>query len=354
MNPSKYWGEFESQEKLPKTDTEISFLEEILITDEEKAKQSVPEEKILETFSIAEEISKSMKKSSLSSYPTEFDLTNEPTTQKITLGKSDPYILHAINLHKYSHTLSDNIRTAQLALQSNLTLPKDLPPPIPALPKLNRNNVPNKFHYLEKKFTPFTLGEHVDQIELTSSIAKAYLTKATAALLAQLGFKQSHRSVLDLLTDVLETFMQKICLKYKIFNDDEINEMSGSFPSVIERTLADCGFGGCRNLHDYYQNRVINYTEVLTRRCESLNEHYRKLLEPFSPTLSNFDLNGSFREGDCLNMVKIEGHEINLRTIENELSLSSLETGFQLLDSLENDESLRAVTENVETNGHST
>lgn len=49
--------------------------------------------------------------------------------------------------------MSEKIRVAELAIESNLIPPKDAVLPIPEVPKLEPKHVPNNFNYINKEFT---------------------------------------------------------------------------------------------------------------------------------------------------------------------------------------------------------
>lgn len=70
-----------------------------------------------------------------------------------SLNSTDPLILHAIALHKYANDLSEKIRVAELAIESNVLPPYDAVMPIPEKPKTEQKHVPNSFNYIPKDFT---------------------------------------------------------------------------------------------------------------------------------------------------------------------------------------------------------
>lgn len=52
------------------------------------------------------------------------------------------------------------------------------------------------------------------------------------------------------------------------------------FQNILERVFVEIGIGGLKGLHDYYENRIVKYVNVLKKRCEDLNDHYENLLVP--------------------------------------------------------------------------
>lgn len=93
------------------------------------------------------------------------------------------------------------------------------------------------------------------------------------------------------MSDVVEQFMKTITQKFKVAHDDMEEGLSVGFPNAIERTLVETGIGSCSGLHDFYQTRVINYIDVLTNRCKSLDMKYKTLLIPKTPSPSNLEFN---------------------------------------------------------------
>lgn len=65
----------------------------------------------------------------------------------------DPLMLYAISLHKYANDMSDMIRVAELAIESNLIPPADAVPPMPVMPDVNRKHIKNCLNFIPKEFT---------------------------------------------------------------------------------------------------------------------------------------------------------------------------------------------------------
>ena len=68
----------------------------------------------------------------------------------LRLHPLDPLIMYAICLHKYANDMTDMIRVAKLAIESNLIPPEDAIPPMPDMvdmPKFSGNflNVTSSF-----------------------------------------------------------------------------------------------------------------------------------------------------------------------------------------------------------------
>ncbi|XP_018321798.1 uncharacterized protein LOC108734657 isoform X2 [Agrilus planipennis] len=217
--------------------------------------------------------------------PLEYDnctlTNNSQKIEYVSLEPTDPLVSYAITLHKYINDMSDMIRVAELAIESDLIPPEDATSPIPEMPDIVRKHTRNNLNYIPKDFTAFSLGQCVEVPELSKAAVRQLLSKCVATLFAHIGFETSHQSVLDVLIDVVDAFFKKITFHLKLAEEDEERDSCG-FPHTIERVLTELGFGGMRGLHDYYQTRIVKYITILQKRCEELNKHYKTLLIPKS------------------------------------------------------------------------
>ncbi|CAH0554090.1 unnamed protein product [Brassicogethes aeneus] len=238
--------------------------------DKEKQNKYVPD--------VMPDIERSMNNFSLNEFEDDYPAKNE----NIILAPMDPLMLYGISLHKYANDMIEMIRVAELATEVNLIPPEDAAPPIPPTPELKVTHQRNNLNYIEKEYTPFSRGEDVESPDLSETVVKQILQKCIVTIFAHVGFETTHKSVLDVLTDVLEEFLKKICLNLKNAAEDE--ETHGTtFPHAIERVLTQMGLGGVYGINDFYQCRVIKYIDVLRKRCIDLNDHYATLLVPQSP-----------------------------------------------------------------------
>ncbi|XP_019871954.2 uncharacterized protein LOC109600261 [Aethina tumida] len=265
----------------------------------------------------------------------EFEDDDVPVrNEKIVLPPIDPLILYAISLHKYTNDMTEMIRVAELATEVNLIPPEDAAPPMPEMPQIDIKHQRNSLNFITKELTPFSQGQEVEMPELSETVVKQILHKSVVTMFAHIGFETTHQSVLDVLTDVLETFFKKFTLNLKAAVEDEENHGT-TFPHVIERVLTETGLGGVKGLNDYYQCRVVKYINVLQKRCKELNDYYARLLIP--STDSSGENSNKVRvkikvEQDD-DVMEIENPELHFTTIDGDCS--TLESGYQLLNSLE-------------------
>ncbi|KAF5280756.1 hypothetical protein FQA39_LY17980 [Lamprigera yunnana] len=280
---------------------------------------------------VSVDITKAMNKFCLAEFDYDHD-DAEYQTDEVILSSMDPLVLYSVSLHKYINDLNEMIRVAELAIESNLIPPADAVPPMPAMPRIERKHVVNCFNFIPKEFTPFSLGEVTFCPELSSAVVKSILTKSVATMFAHIGFETTHTSVLNVLVDVLESFIKKVCLHLKIaFEDQEMNRLNG-FSDIVEVVLNQLGLGGVKGLHDYYQTRVIGYIKVLQIRCNELHKHYENLLIQKNLLPDSKDNNVIHVELDTENVV--DNPLLHL-ALDGEVEFSSLDAGYQLLNSLE-------------------
>ncbi|XP_050303572.1 uncharacterized protein LOC126741239 [Anthonomus grandis grandis] len=274
---------------------------------------------------ISQDIKRSMQKTCLDSYQE----TEEFVLDEIRLPPLDPLVLHAIKLHKWMNNMLDTIRLAEVAKETNV-MTEDVKIPIPEMPEVKLRHKTNKFNYMPARSSRGPNPEDVELIGLlpdfSDQVIKIILRKSVAILFAQIGFEESSQSVLDTMVDVLEEFFLKICnrIASAVREEDELN--TGGFPNVAERALVELGFGGARNLHNYYQSRVVKYVQVLQKRCRDLERYYLSLIVPKSDSPS-----GEIGKCFLLNIKKETEDDAEETCTEGDLITSS----YKLLINLE-------------------
>ncbi|KAK9688432.1 Bromodomain associated [Popillia japonica] len=292
------------------------------------------------------DIERSMNKFCLAEFDIEHDVDQK--SEQLMLQPMDPLMLYAISLHKYANDITEMIRVAELAIELDLIPPKDVIPPLPEIPQVSCRHVGNNLNYIPKQFTAFSLGKEIDVPEISDAVAKQILIKCVATMTAHIGYETTHQSVLDLLTDVLQSFLIKISRHLKVAEEDEESGRLCGFPHIAERVLTELGMDGIRGLHDYYQSRIVKYIGILRKRCSDLNDHYAKLLIPKSPPQMD-KMNKMVRvKVEEEDIAESDNPEVHFPSLEGEVGLSSLETGFQLLNSLEAETQLQTLGETEE------
>ncbi|KAJ8941137.1 hypothetical protein NQ318_004256 [Aromia moschata] len=296
---------------------------------------------------VTADIERSMDKFCLSEYQDETDVQ---TTEQIILPPMDPLMLYAISLHKYTNDMTEMIRVAELAMETNLIPPEDAAPLMPIMPEINVKHTRNCLNFMPKESTSLSCGWESELPELSDILVKKILSKCVAVMFAHIGFETTHQSVMDLLTDVLESFFQKFCCKVADAIEDEDKGVNQTgFPNAVERVLTETGMGGVKGLNDYYQNSVVKYISVLQKRCKELNDYYAMLLIPKSPSPTDkFSKIIRVKVEEDEDVIEMDNPEVHFAAFDGGTSV--LETGYQLLNSLEAEENLQTLADATDEN----
>ncbi|RZC27669.1 STAGA complex 65 subunit gamma-like [Asbolus verrucosus] len=261
---------------------------------------------------------------------TEFEEDDNHTakTEKILIPPLNPIMLHAISLHQYANDIVELIKLNELAKKPEKI---DLKIPEFDINKIKKSNL----NFNSQDFREYVTGSDVKIPELSKTIVRQVLRKSIATICAHIGYETSQQSAIDILSDVLQDFFKKISHHVQITIEDEEKRQMAGFPHVIERVLTEIGMGGVKGLNDYYQSQVIKYIGVLENRCKELNEQYQALSIPKCPSpvdKINKMVRVKVEEED---VVESENPEVHFSTIDGDVNFSILETGYQLLNSLE-------------------
>jgi len=141
-------------------------------------------------------------------------------------------------------------------------------------------------------------------------------------LLAHIGFENSSDIAIETLTDVADHFLRRMTLLLKVATE----QRDHGFPDAVERVLLETGVGGVSALHDYYQEYVLKFEENMKKKVEETMERQRMVLDEAASKLQ-FDELDEF------------GNVPTLQLLDPEMGFPpSLDAGFQMLYSLEQDE----------------
>lgn len=256
----------------------------------------------------------------------------------------DGVVLHTVQLLQHCKTLQSLITLArQQAEQSNeneFEVPKPLPPAPPIPEKLERiqtyqYNYP--FRYMEKKVSTFSEGQGPPPPRLNTNTAKTILQKSVATLLAHIGYDNTRQYVLDTLTDVAEEYIQKFTRLLRIAIDQESMSGPTGFSDAMERVFYEMGVGSVRTLHGFYQTRVLRYYERVLKKCACLHNEYSSIAVPVHISASDSEIiSETVNEED---IPEIHFPALGDGYAADELQ-PSLEPGFQMLHSLEQEEQI--------------
>lgn len=268
----------------------------------------------------------------------------------------DSIVLHTIQLLQHCKTLQSLIRLAEeQSNESDPEVPKPLPPapPVPEKPERIQSYEYNyPFRYMEKKFSTFSEGQGAPPPRLSANSAKKILQKSVATLFAHIGYDNTSQWVLDTMTDVTEEYVQKFTHLLRVAVDQESISGSTGFPDAVECVFYEMGVGSIRTLHGFYQTRVLKYHERKLQECNTLNDEYASLLA--LPALRPANDCQIIRCGPSETVSEEDIPEIHFPALGDGYSADelqpSLEPGFQMLHSLEQDEQLQNLEPEEEIN----
>ncbi|XP_026670949.1 STAGA complex 65 subunit gamma-like [Ceratina calcarata] len=173
---------------------------------------------------------------------------------------------------------------------------------------------------------------------LTTETARCILRRTVIILLAHIGFEKSSDIAIETLTDIADHFLRRIALLMK----GAYEQKNHGFPDIVERVLLETGVGGIATLHDYYQEYVLKFEENMKRKVETMMEKQRMVLDEAANKLQ-------FEELDEFGNVYQEVPTLQL--LDPEMGFPpSLDAGFQMLYSLEQDELNNLEVEEEEVN----
>lgn len=253
-------------------------------------------------------------------------------------------VLYTIKLIRHSRQVSELINRAKSSKLKDDITSGDIKtcPPMPFKPesiryKQNKGTYP--LHHIERRDTSFTLGEPIYLPELGKAITKEILYKTVATICAHVGFDTAMQIPLQTLTDVAESFLQKFTFLLRCAVDKELLYGKSGFPDAMERVFHEIGFGSMTRMHDFYQKRVLQYRNQCEARSLRLVRQYQALL----PTLKVETEEKVRYKSDMESEEEIP--ELHFPATadgdcEDELQ-SSLEPGFQMLQSLEQEVAIK-------------
>ncbi|XP_020719130.1 STAGA complex 65 subunit gamma-like isoform X2 [Bombus terrestris] len=173
---------------------------------------------------------------------------------------------------------------------------------------------------------------------LTPETARSILKHAVITLLAHIGFEKSSNIAIETLTDIANHFLRRMTLLMKAAYE----QRDHGFPDILERVLVETGIGGVAALHDYYQEYVLKFENNMKKKVEAMMEKQRMVLDEAANKLQ-------FEELDEFGNVYREVPTLQL--LDPEMGFPpSLDAGFQMLYSLEQDELNNLEVEEEEVN----
>ncbi|GAB1867439.1 STAGA complex 65 subunit gamma [Camponotus japonicus] len=254
----------------------------------------------------------------------DYRIDRQPEYLQLPMGNL--HVLNTINFHQQLRTMEEG------TMLGNMTV-------IEREPQDSKENILSKnlFHFLPYQPKGNTLENYSTIHHLMPQTARNLLRYAVTVLLAHIGFENSSDIAIETLTDVADHFLRRMTLLLKAATEQKDH----GFPDAVERVLLETGMGGVAALHDYYQEYIIKFEENMRKQVEETMEKQRMVLDEATSKLQ-------FEEDEFGNVYR----EVpTLQLLDPEKGFPpSLDAGFQMLYSLEQDELNSMEVEEEEVN----
>ncbi|XP_011164296.1 STAGA complex 65 subunit gamma isoform X2 [Solenopsis invicta] len=256
---------------------------------------------------------------------TDCDYRIDRQPEYLQLPTGNLHVLNTINLHQQLRTMDEG------TVLENMTV-------IESQDSKDTPSSRSLFHFLPyQSNSTFKDGSTIHH--LTPQTAQNLLRHAVTTLLAHIGFENSSDVAIETLTDVADHFLRRMSLLLKVATEQKDH----GFPDAMERVLVETGVGGVSALHDYYQEYVLKFEENTRKKVEETMEKQQRQLE-----LNDCSTNNKMVLDEAANKLQFEEldefgnvyREVpTLQLLDPEMGFPpSLDAGFQMLYSLEQDE----------------
>ncbi|XP_031836633.1 uncharacterized protein LOC116428739 isoform X2 [Nomia melanderi] len=259
------------------------------------------------------------------SHNTDCDYQMERQPDYIQLPVGNLHVLNTINFHQQLRMMEEG-----MVLNNMTTIESQ------ELADVKETQTSFQFLPVQKERTGFKNSSTVHY--LTPETTRAILRHAVIVLLAHIGFEKGSDIAIETLTDIADHFLRRMTLLMKVAYEQRDHE----FLDIVERVLLETGVGGVAALHDYYQEYVLKFEENMKKKAETMMEKQRMVLDEAANKLQ-------FEELDEFGNVYREVPTLQL--LDPEMGFPpSLDAGFQMLYSLEQDELNSLEVEEEEVN----
>ncbi|XP_015181222.1 PREDICTED: uncharacterized protein LOC107068902 isoform X1 [Polistes dominula] len=245
---------------------------------------------------------------------TDCDYQIDRQPEYIPLPIGNLHVLNTINFHQ------------QLRLMDEGTVLENLSV-IDGEDSQEESKVPsNLFRFLPANVETDTFKNSSTVHHLTPKTAHNLLRHAVIVLLAHIGFEFSSDLAVEMLTDIADHFLRRMTLLLK----EAVEQEDHGFPDAMERVLLETGIGGITAIHDYYQEYILRFEENMKTQVEIMMEKQRIVLDEAASKLQLDELD---EFGNVYREVP------TLQLLDPDMGFPpSLDAGFQMLYSLEQDE----------------
>ncbi|XP_033179850.1 uncharacterized protein LOC100740278 isoform X1 [Bombus impatiens] len=245
------------------------------------------------------------------------------------------HVLNTINFHQQLRMMEEG-----MVLENMTTIEvQDLQ---------ERKEAQNSFQFLpvQKERNVFKNASTIHY--LTPETARSILKHAVITLLAHIGFEKSSNIAIETLTDIANHFLRRMTLLMKAAYE----QRDHGFPDILERVLVETGIGGVAALHDYYQEYVLKFEDNMKKKVEAMMEKQRQLeLNVYSAKMVLDEAANKLQFEELDEFGNVYREVPTLQLLDPEMGFPpSLDAGFQMLYSLEQDELNNLEVEEEEVN----
>ncbi|CAK9825137.1 STAGA complex 65 subunit gamma [Anthophora retusa] len=263
----------------------------------------------------------------------DFQMDRQPEYIQLPMGNL--HVLNTINLHQQLRMMEDGM------VLGNMTT-------IEAQDLQEGKKTQNSFHFLpvQKERSVFKDSSAIHY--LTPETARCILRHAVIILLAHIGFEKSSDIAIETLTDVADHFLRRMTLLMKVAYEQKDH----GFPDIVERVLLETGVGGVAALHDYYQEYILKFEANMKKKVEAMMEKQRQLeLNAYSSKMILDEAANKLQFEELDEFGNVYREVPTLQLLDPEMGFPpSLDAGFQMLYSLEQDELNNLEVEEEEVN----
>ncbi|XP_066585934.1 STAGA complex 65 subunit gamma-like isoform X2 [Prorops nasuta] len=222
----------------------------------------------------------------------------------VQLPMGNIHVLNTINLHHQRRMLESgtiHCNNSEINLEESQS---------------KKPEVLNPFNFIEPR-KKVMVRDPSTKYHLTPETAHNILKHAVIVLLAHIGFETASNVGINMLTDVADHFLRRITLLLKVASE----QAEHGFPDAMERVLLEAGVGGIVSLHDYYQDYVIRFEENMKKKVIQLAKKQKQKQKQL--------------EFNACSTKEVP----TLQLLDPEMGFTpSLDAGFQMLHSLEQDQ----------------
>ncbi|XP_051172437.1 uncharacterized protein LOC127288817 [Leptopilina boulardi] len=249
---------------------------------------------------------------------------NKEEKDYVLMPLGNIHVLNTINYHQQMRSMDDG------EILKNITCIEDESPPMESK---------NLFGFLNprpRRCFVNNFKKNYPTIELRPETARSLLKHSVIVLLAHIGYAKSSDVAVETLTDVADYFLTRICRLLKLASEQD----DYGFPDAMERVLVESGIGGVEGIHSYYQNTILGFEQHVKKKVERAMEKQISELNANNTKMELDEIASRFQFQELDEFGNISDREVpTLQLLDPDMGFPpSLDAGFQMLHSLEQDE----------------